>query len=518
MSTEPDDFGFNAVATLAHCAADRPPSGFGPFWQKWRDAETTRSITLAPATDDAGVGVTHRIQGQDIAIGTRLIEPPEGIPLVGGVVVGHGYGELTPLGAGYRWWTRLAARGIAVLAIRVRGFPGSPPEADPIGWILEGLASEVDAGNEPDPCSWIVSGAVRDTVNSVRALNNWLRERGVHTPPTLYGISFGGGLAVIAAAQLARLCEDGKPGCAIGRLVLGVPTFGDWHWRTQSQRFSGNGSGALIHDLLVRHRAREEALLLCLSHFDATLHAKGVRCPVLCRLAVKDDVVPAPTAAAVFNALSTDTGHKWRYVTSFGHYDGGLTHARRYELFDRMACEFMDPTIKPETTMNRWADVVAGSMEPPSDEHGASGSQERLFADDGTWTDADDTRLLAAYETAGRTLDDLPYTPEFEKLLAASDAASKGRSPRDVLARLLNLRKAGNLPKLGRAGSSPVRVDPEEEARLGELVAECAGAMGSRDRLPYTEAFDTLVERFNAETGRSLSPHELWRLVARLAK
>ena len=42
--------------------------------------------------------------------------------------------------------------------------------------------------------------------------------------------------------------------------------------------------------------------------------------------------------------------------------------------------------------------------------------------------------------------------------------------------------------------------------------------IGRRDRLPYTERFDKLVDRFNQTQKRPLSPHLVWRLVAKLAK
>lgn len=522
MTGEPDDFGLSPVQTLAHVAGGQKPHGYTSFWQQWRKDESLRTVSLKPAGEDGfgDPGVTHRLSGQDEAIGCRLIEPPEGTALTGGVVIGHGYGPQKSLEEEASGFGKLTARGLAVLVIRVRGFAGSPGGDEPDGWILKGLADRADAGKEPDPEAWIVSGAVRDTVNAVRALAAWLRERGVDTPPSLHGVSLAGGLATIAAAQLHRMSDEGFEGCGLSRLVLGAPTFGDWPWRMQSRAHSGNGSGAELWDLFLRHTRRADELLEMLRTYDAALHARDVRCPVLCRLAEKDDVVPAPTAAAVFNALATDTGRKWRFVTKFGHYDGGLAHARRYELFARCSADFLDPARDPDESMPEWAGVMAGVHTGPrgQDPIGASGPQERLFADTGSWSDAEDERLIHAYESAGRTLDDLPYTLEFEKLLAEADAAARGRTGREVLSRLLNMRKAGRLPKLGRAPASPVRVDPEEEAKLSDMVVEAAGGLGQRDRLPYTDGFDRIVERFNAETGRSLSPHELWRLVARLAK
>jgi len=43
-------------------------------------------------------------------------------------------------------------------------------------------------------------------------------------------------------------------------------------------------------------------------------------------------VVPAPTAAAVFNALAGDPGRKWRFTVRYGHHDGGVADMRRHAL------------------------------------------------------------------------------------------------------------------------------------------------------------------------------------------
>lgn len=130
--------------------------------------------------------------------------------------------------------------------------------------------------------------------------------------------------------------------------------------------------------------------------------------------------------------------------------------------------------------------------------------------------DSDD-RLVAAYVEVGRTLDDLPYTEEFEKLVTAL-GGDGALARREVLHRLQNLRKANKLPRLGRAVGPSIKVTEDEESLLVALVTEQAGTLGQRDQLVYDARFDTLTERFNARTGRSLSRHDLWRLVAKLAK
>src|SRR5215212_3825025 len=126
--------------------------------------------------------------------------------------------------------------------------------------------------------------------------------------------------------------------------------------------------------------------------------------------------------------------------------------------------------------------------------------------------------LIRVYEQIGRTADDLPYTPDFEKLHAAYCAQHREKKPQkhETWRHLLNLRKAGKLPKLGEARSKAPEIDDDQKQKLRELIGE---DIGRRDRLPYTEKFDSIVDRFNKlRGGRSLSPHLVWRLVATLAK
>jgi catechol 2,3-dioxygenase-like lactoylglutathione lyase family enzyme len=125
--------------------------------------------------------------------------------------------------------------------------------------------------------------------------------------------------------------------------------------------------------------------------------------------------------------------------------------------------------------------------------------------------------LIRLYEQTGRTADDLPYTPHFETLYR--DYAARCGEPKptrgEVWRHLLNLRKAAKLPKLGAARSMPPDVSEEDRARLRAMLGD---DIGRRDRLPYTERFDRLVDEFNHGLERRLSPHLVWRLVATLAK
>ncbi|MGD0389829.1 MAG: VOC family protein [Tepidisphaeraceae bacterium] len=125
--------------------------------------------------------------------------------------------------------------------------------------------------------------------------------------------------------------------------------------------------------------------------------------------------------------------------------------------------------------------------------------------------------LVRLYQEVGRTADDLPYTPQFEKLydLYSAQHAPPKPTRREVWRHLLNLRKGGKLPKLGEARSPSPEVAADAEQNIRDLLGK---DIGKRDRLPYTERFEKLVDDFNKTQPRPLSPHLVWRLVAKLAK
>ena len=141
-----------------------------------------------------------------------------------------------------------------------------------------------------------------------------------------------------------------------------------------------------------------------------------------------------------------------------------------------------------------------------------------LFAGVETKVAAKKDVLATIYKNIARTADDLPYTPHFESLYASYTRQLGGverPTRQEVWRHLLNLRKAGDLPKLGPAKSKPPKLDKAEEARLRALLGD---AIGRRDRLPYTPRFDELVTAFNRPLAKKISPHLVWRIVAKLAK
>jgi hypothetical protein len=65
---------------------------------------------------------------------------------------------------------------------------------------------------------------------------------------------------------------------------------------------------------------------------------------------------------------------------------------------------------------------------------------------------AEDQKLVDAYRTIGRSLDDLPYTADFEKLRVAVGADDTQDAKHALFKRLLTLRKTGRLPRASLAG------------------------------------------------------------------
>jgi hypothetical protein len=130
-----------------------------------------------------------------------------------------------------------------------------------------------------------------------------------------------------------------------------------------------------------------------------------------------------------------------------------------------------------------------------------------------------DKRLMELYAQAGRSLDDLPYTEEFDELCESFRKDFPDWDQGGILQRLFSLRKAGMLQRGAATVTSPLSIAEDEVALLEQLVRKYAGGLGQRDRLPYSPEFDRSVQEFNsARVGAPLGQHAVWRLVARIAK
>jgi len=97
-----------------------------------------------------------------------------------------------------------------------------------------------------------------------------------------------------------------------------------------------------------------------------------------------------------------------------------------------------------------------------------------------------DQTLLQLYAATGCSIDSLPYTAEFEELVAKLRATGDGRSKSEILKKLLTLRKAGKLPRLTTAPVSERDSDslrkPTEEPQGHRAPFGSSSGEGDRRR------------------------------------
>lgn len=366
---EPDDFGLSPLATLAHVAAYTPPPMFAAFWTHWQQ----RALAIAPRLtefrtrnpDPSDSSATHWVESiGHVRIGCRLVEPPRGTPTRGGLITLHAYHSPIPLSGEDEEWEPLARRGVLVVAMRVRGYPGSQLDCsdftqEPGGWVSRGLARPV--AKPQDAMDWSLPQGAADVFSVARALRHELDRRtpadaAAPLPLMMNGGAFGASLAVLAAAQLAGTAAGVH---RVSRLALAMPSLGDWSWRlTMPERGARAGVDADVRATLAAHAARVAEITATLALTDATFHARHVHAESLCLLACRDDTAPAPCAAAVYNSLASDPGSRWRFLAPYGHFDGGIRNARRHALFPACREEFLDPGSPPEHAMSRWAPIL----------------------------------------------------------------------------------------------------------------------------------------------------------------
>lgn len=323
LISAPDDYGMSPDNTLAHRADDDLPPEFESHWStfreecralpaRWHGRLDHRSLVWMTSARAVTVAGDLRVPGGGSTAPRAIV-----ILLHGASPDEHFEHQSDP-------WH---AHCVATLRIRVRGYPPSTRELGDrrSNWIRNGL--EV-------PDAWIVRGAIADVMQAVRGCRAIF---GDDVPLILCGESLGGGLAVMAASQCARLITDAEQDVVtprIDQLIVGLPSLGDWRWR--AGRYSG-GIGADVNLFLEQMRDDADRFLEQIRLCDAALHARWVTCPVLAKLAHRDDTVPAPSAAAVINALGSTALR--RHAVMYGHYDGGIADLRLHARFERLKYE-----------------------------------------------------------------------------------------------------------------------------------------------------------------------------------
>ena len=375
---EPEDYGLTDVQTFAHIGDPSPAPDHSVFWKHWfqRLIQDSPSLGVRTIDDPSDPTATNEFVSQDgVRIGCTLVLPRCGKPVRASLVSVHGYTQTGTLEESARRWQSIADTGVAVLILRLRGYPGSQigigdqttPDKHGAGWIGRGFAGESHE-------DWILPRAIADVCNACRVMRNALLGRDTdaeitvdpqidHPGVFLTGSSLGGGIATIAASQLiGRLSGES----IIDRLAIGLPSLGAWNWRL-SHQLSGRPSGTTsdIERILSQHNDRRAELIHRLRLCDAVIHGRKVRVPTLGMLARKDEIAPAPSAAAVFNAIDADPGRKWRFVVPYGHFEGSIANTRRHVLYERTLTDFFHPDRLPIDSMEHWEPILHQGITGP---------------------------------------------------------------------------------------------------------------------------------------------------------
>jgi cephalosporin-C deacetylase len=191
------------------------------------------------------------------------------------IVHAHGYNDRFQV---MHEWAR---RGFNVCGFDARGFGRSAAAVAivPEGYVLTGIES---------PDTSILRGAVTDFLQALRAARELLGEQ--VSSVNFYGFSFGGALALMAAA-LSREPDF---------VVVGQPTFG---WHDERHRLARAGSALEVKQYITQFPWRRDAVLSTLAYFDTLHFAPLVNAPTLFGVGLDDAVVPSRTVLAVVNRI-----------------------------------------------------------------------------------------------------------------------------------------------------------------------------------------------------------------------
>ena len=255
------------------------PPDFDAFWSNTMEQllEIDPEPTLARQKPPAGGLIydllTYRSFG-NVSISGYLLthDVPEPRPLI---VHSHGYNSQ------YDVMLNWANSGCNILGIDFRGF-GRSQHLDLAlgGYVLTGIGTASTS---------ILRGAAMDLVQALRTARLLLGSRLAAT--TLYGFSFGGAMALMAAALDTEL----------DFMVVGQPTFG---WHNERLRLSRAGSSAELNRYLGCKPGERGDVMQTLNYFDTMHTAARIKTPVMVGIGLDDDVVPSRSVMAVTNHLA----------------------------------------------------------------------------------------------------------------------------------------------------------------------------------------------------------------------
>lgn len=285
-----DPFGDYPIDELLNITTRVAPRGFDDFWQGVYRAALAQKLT--PVLRDTGEIHKHWkmcelsfISTNAITIAGWLLLPVNG-NIKRAFVVSHGYAGrdgpdhhlLFPDAAIYF----PCCRGISKSAC-------SPFSQDPYWHVIH----DVDKKD-----NYIIRGCVEDLWLSVSVLTILYPQ--VKGRIGLLGISFGGGVGMLALAQDRR----------IKRAHFNLPTFGNYALRLRIPTY---GSGKSIQDFYQRD---PYTLIRTLRYYDAAFAASRIMVPVHFALALRDAMVTPPGQFAIYNQVKAE---KKLYLLDAGH-------------------------------------------------------------------------------------------------------------------------------------------------------------------------------------------------------
>ena len=255
------------------------PSDFDEFWLRTHEAllevdpVPTLTRQMSPSAELTYDQLSFKSLGQ-VGISGYLLSQntSEPRPLV---IHSHGYNSQ------YDVMLNWANHGCHVLGIDFRGFGRSERVTlASRSYVLTGIDS---------PATSILRGNVADLVQAMRVGRMLLGAR--MSSLTLYGFSFGGAMALMAAAL--------DPSADL--VVSGQPTLG---WHSERLRLAEAGTGAEIRRYLDSNPSRRSAIMESLNFFDTLHFAARAKAPTFIGIGLDDAVVPSRSVIAISNHVA----------------------------------------------------------------------------------------------------------------------------------------------------------------------------------------------------------------------
>lgn len=220
---------------------------------------------------------------------------------IGAIVHFHGYSWHRGRVVDHLHWL---LQGYAVLAMDVRGQSGDSPDlSTPVGGQMSGRMTQ----GIHDPDHYYYKGVYLDGLRAVQ----WLRTRPEIDPDRIVasGNSQGGGLTLAVAAL------DGKLAAALPD----VPYLCNF---PRAMEAHTSGPYQEIAEFLKRRPEHWSLIFRTLSYFDVMNLAPRITCPVLCSVALLDNVCPPSTVYSAFNWIPAP---KEMRIYPYNGHEGGAS-------------------------------------------------------------------------------------------------------------------------------------------------------------------------------------------------